>query len=33
MTLLIAFISFIAGGLFGLLLAAVLVISDNEEDV
>lgn len=30
MTLLIAFFSFIAGGMFGFLVAAVLIMSDND---
>ena len=32
MILLVAALSFIAGGCFGFVLAAVLVMSDNEED-
>lgn len=31
MTLLVAILSFIIGGCFGFLLAAVLIMSDNEE--
>lgn len=33
MTLFVAAVSFVAGGCFGFMLAAVLVMSDNEEDL
>lgn len=33
MTLFIAFISFVTGGCFGFMIAAVLIMSDNGEDL